>query len=63
MDFAPTEEQQAILAMAREVGAEHIAPHARAWEAAGTIPRELWPKLAAVPSRSGMPSPSRSPSA
>ncbi|MFM1863573.1 MAG: hypothetical protein RLZ26_2095 [Pseudomonadota bacterium] len=48
MDFAPTEEQQAILAMAREVGAEHIAPHARAWEAAGTIPRELWPKLAAL---------------
>jgi alkylation response protein AidB-like acyl-CoA dehydrogenase len=48
MDFAPTEEQQAILALAREVGAEHIAPHARAWEAAGTIPRELWPKLAAL---------------
>ncbi|MFZ9949409.1 MAG: acyl-CoA dehydrogenase family protein [Gemmobacter sp.] len=48
MDFAPTEEQQAILAMAREVGAEHIAPHARAWEAAGTIPRDLWPKLAAL---------------
>ena len=46
MDFALSEEQQAILDMARAVGAERIAPHARAWEAAGTIPRELWPHLA-----------------
>jgi alkylation response protein AidB-like acyl-CoA dehydrogenase len=46
MDFALSEEQQAILDLAREVGAQHIAPHARAWEAAGTIPRDLWPKLA-----------------
>ena len=32
--------------MARAVGEEHIAPHARAWEADGTIPRALWPHLA-----------------
>ncbi len=46
MDFAPSEEQQAIFDMAREFGAEHIAPHARAWEEAGTIPRELWQRCA-----------------
>ncbi|MBC7158154.1 MAG: acyl-CoA dehydrogenase family protein [Rhodobacteraceae bacterium] len=45
MDFALGEEQQAIFDLARAFGAEHIAPHARAWEAAGTIPRELWPRL------------------
>jgi alkylation response protein AidB-like acyl-CoA dehydrogenase len=46
MDFALSEEQQAIFDMARAFGAEHIAPHARTWEAAGTIPRDLWPRLA-----------------
>jgi alkylation response protein AidB-like acyl-CoA dehydrogenase len=46
MDFALGEEQQAILDLARDFGAEHIAPHARAWEAAGTIPRDLWAKCA-----------------
>jgi alkylation response protein AidB-like acyl-CoA dehydrogenase len=46
MDFALTEEQQAIVEVAAAFGDEHIAPHARAWEAAGTIPRELWPRLA-----------------
>ncbi len=46
MDFALSEEQTAIFDMARDFGAEHIAPHARAWEKAGTIPRDLWPKLA-----------------
>lgn len=46
MDFAPSEEQRAIFDMARQLGAEHIAPHARAWEEAGTIPRALWPRLA-----------------
>jgi alkylation response protein AidB-like acyl-CoA dehydrogenase len=46
MDFALTEEQTAIFDMARAFGEEHIAPHARDWEAAGTIPKELWPKLA-----------------
>jgi alkylation response protein AidB-like acyl-CoA dehydrogenase len=48
MDFALSEEQHAILDMARAFGAEHIAPHALAWEKQGTIPRELWPELAAL---------------
>lgn len=48
MDFALTEEQSAIFETAREVGRDRIAPHAREWEAAGTIPRELWPALAAL---------------
>ncbi len=46
MDFALTEEQQAIFDMALAFGREHIAPHARAWEAAGTVPRDLWPRAA-----------------
>lgn len=46
MDFALSEEQQAIFDMARDFGAEHIAPHARAWEEAGTIPRALWTQIA-----------------
>jgi alkylation response protein AidB-like acyl-CoA dehydrogenase len=46
MDFALSEEQQAIFDMAQAFGAEQIAPHARTWEAEGTIPRDLWPKLA-----------------
>ncbi|CUH77096.1 acyl-CoA dehydrogenase family protein [Tropicibacter naphthalenivorans] len=46
MDFALTEEQTAIFDMAHAFGQEHIAPFAREWEAAGTIPKELWPQLA-----------------
>jgi alkylation response protein AidB-like acyl-CoA dehydrogenase len=46
MDFALSDEAAAIRDMAAAFGAEHIAPHARAWEEAGTIPKELWPKLA-----------------
>ncbi len=46
MDFALSEEQGAIFDMARAFGAEEIAPHARDWEKAGTIPRDLWPKVA-----------------
>ncbi len=46
MDFALSDEQEAIFDMARAFGAEHIAPHARDWESAGTIPRDLWPRLA-----------------
>ncbi|MGB8623513.1 MAG: acyl-CoA dehydrogenase family protein [Paracoccaceae bacterium] len=46
MDFALSEEQQAIFDMARAFGAEHIAPHARDWEAKGDIPKDLWPKVA-----------------
>jgi alkylation response protein AidB-like acyl-CoA dehydrogenase len=46
MDFALSEEQTAIFDMAHAFGQEHIAPHAREWEAAGTIPKELWPQIA-----------------
>ncbi|MCA0206940.1 MAG: acyl-CoA dehydrogenase family protein [Proteobacteria bacterium] len=46
MDFALSEEQEAIFDMAHAFGQEHIAPFARQWEAEGTIPRDLWPKLA-----------------
>lgn len=46
MDFALSEEQTAIFDMAKAFGAAHIAPHARAWEAQGTIPKTLWPQLA-----------------
>ncbi|MFP7570455.1 acyl-CoA dehydrogenase family protein [Marivita sp. S2033] len=45
MDFALSEEQSAIFDMAHAFGQEHIAPHARAWEAEGTIPKDLWPKV------------------
>ena len=48
MDFALSEEQQAIFDMAREFGQAEIAPHARRWEAEGTIPMDLWPKVAAL---------------
>jgi len=46
MEFALTEEQAAIFDMARAFGQEHIAPFARQWEAEGSIPRDLWPRLA-----------------
>ncbi|MFV2033731.1 MAG: acyl-CoA dehydrogenase family protein [Halocynthiibacter sp.] len=46
MDFALSDEQSAIYDMAKAFGQDHIAPHARAWEKAGTIPRALWPRLA-----------------
>ena len=48
MDFALTEEQQAIYDMAYAFGQDNIAPHARDWEAEGTIPKELWPELGAL---------------
>ncbi|QYK39807.1 MAG: acyl-CoA dehydrogenase family protein [Paracoccaceae bacterium] len=48
MDFGLTEEQGAIFDMARDFGQAEIAPHSRAWEAAGTIPRDLWPKVGAL---------------
>ncbi len=48
MDFALTEEQPAIFDMALAFGQEHIAPHARTWEAEGEIPKSLWPELAAL---------------
>ena len=46
MDFALSEEQEAIFDMARAFGDENIAPHAHAWEKAGEIPKDLWPQLA-----------------
>ncbi len=45
MDFALSDEQTAIFDMARAFGQEHIAPFAREWEAAGTIPKDLWPRI------------------
>ncbi len=45
MDFALTEEQTAIFDMAHAFGQEQIAPFARKWEAEGTIPKELWPRV------------------
>jgi len=41
LDFGFTEEQQAVFDMARDFGAERIAPHAMEWEKAGSIPREV----------------------
>lgn len=41
MDFALTEEQQMIFDMAYQFGQSEIAPHARQWEADGTIPRSV----------------------
>lgn len=46
MDFSLTAEQEAIFQMAHDLGQAEIAPHARAWEQAGTIPHQLWPRLA-----------------
>jgi alkylation response protein AidB-like acyl-CoA dehydrogenase len=46
MDFALSEEQEAIFDMARAFGEAEIAPHAQAWDKAGEIPKALWPKLA-----------------
>ncbi|QJF51173.1 acyl-CoA dehydrogenase family protein [Roseobacter ponti] len=46
MDFALSEEQSAIFDMAYAFGQEHIAPFARDWEAQGTIPKDLWPRVA-----------------
>ena len=46
MDFALSEEQTAIFDMAHAFGQDNIAPHARDWERAGTIPKELWPRIA-----------------
>ena len=42
MDFALSEEQQAIFDMAQGFAADRIAPNARDWETEGTIPKELW---------------------
>jgi alkylation response protein AidB-like acyl-CoA dehydrogenase len=41
MDFALSDDQRAIFDTARAFGQERIAPHASAWEEAGTMPREM----------------------
>ena len=46
MDFALSSEQSAIFDMAHAFGQDMIAPHARDWESAGTIPKTLWPQIA-----------------
>lgn len=46
MDFALSEEQTAIFDMAQAFGQDQIAPHAQAWEKAGDIPKDLWPRIA-----------------
>ncbi len=48
MDFALSEEQQAIFDMAHAFGQDNIAPFAEAWEEEGTIPRALWAEAAAL---------------
>ena len=45
MEFGLTEEQTAIFDMAYGFGQDNIAPFARQWEAEGTIPKELWPRI------------------
>lgn len=48
MDFALSEEQQSIFDMARDFGAEKIAPFAMEWEKAETIPREVLEEAGAL---------------
>ena len=48
MDFALSEESQALYDMALSFGQDRIAPHAAEWEAAGTIPRELLAEVGAL---------------
>ncbi|HET7411512.1 MAG TPA: acyl-CoA dehydrogenase family protein [Pararhizobium sp.] len=48
MDFALTDEQQAIFEMARDFGQERIAPNAHAWEKEGAIPREVLQEAGAL---------------
>ena len=46
MEFARSEEQDAIYDMAYGFGQDHIAPHALTWDRQGAIPKHLWPKVA-----------------
>ena len=63
MDFALSEEQQAIYDMARDFGAEHIAPFADKWDETAEMPREMLEEAAKlglaaiyVPEEQGGPS-------
>jgi alkylation response protein AidB-like acyl-CoA dehydrogenase len=46
VDFALTEEQREIQALAREVAREEIEPHAAEWDREHSFPRDLYPRLA-----------------
>ena len=46
MEFARSEEQDAIFDMAYGFGQDHIAPHALTWDRQGAIPKHLWPEVA-----------------
>jgi len=48
MDFALTEEQQAIFDMAKGFGADRIAPNAAKWEDEGAIPRDVLEEAGAL---------------
>ncbi|MDF2231208.1 acyl-CoA dehydrogenase family protein [Albimonas sp. CAU 1670] len=48
MDFALSEESQALYDMALSFGQDRIAPHAAEWEEAGTIPRDLLTEVGAL---------------
>ncbi|SEM84608.1 hypothetical protein SAMN05216227_100398 [Pseudorhodobacter antarcticus] len=48
MNLSLSEEQLAIFEMAKGFGATAIAPFAREWDAAGEIPKALWPEVAAL---------------
>ncbi|MBL4808398.1 MAG: acyl-CoA dehydrogenase family protein [Rhodobacteraceae bacterium] len=48
MDFALSDEQQMIFDMAYDFGQDKIAPHAGQWEQDATIPKTLWPEIAAL---------------
>ena len=48
MDFALSEEQQMIFDMAYDFGQEKIAPFAAQWEEEESIPKSLWPEIAAL---------------
>jgi butyryl-CoA dehydrogenase len=46
VDFALTDEQREIQALAREVAREEIEPHAAEWDREHSFPRELYARLA-----------------
>ena len=48
MDFALSQEAQAIFDMAHAFGQEHIAPFARQWEAEGRIRPSMWRRAPAA---------------
>ncbi|MEO1274340.1 MAG: acyl-CoA dehydrogenase family protein [Pseudomonadota bacterium] len=48
MDFGLSEESRAIFEMAHGFGQDRIAPHALAWDEAGTLPRDVLQEAAAL---------------